>query len=58
MTPKNRLWLVAALIVFSATYALIVKKDQDLAYATALGYIAILLTVLVYLHICGRNKDG
>lgn len=56
MTPNKRLWLVAALIIFSATYAVIVKKDTSLAYAMALGYIAVLLTVLVYLHICGRNN--
>lgn len=56
MTPNKRLWLVAALIIFSATYAVIVKKDTSLAYAMALGYIAVLLTVLVYLHICGRKN--
>lgn len=59
MTPHKRLWLVAALIIFSATYAVIVTRDKSLAYASALGYIAVLLTILVYLHICGRsNKDG
>lgn len=55
MTPNKRLWLVAAVIIFSATYAVIVTRDKSMAYAMALGYIAVLLTVLVYLHICGRN---
>lgn len=55
MTPNRRLWLVAVLIVLSASYAVIVTRDRSLAYALALGYIAIMLTVIVYLHICGRS---
>jgi hypothetical protein len=43
------LWTIAVLIVFSATYAVIVKKDPGLGYAFALGYIALLLTVIVIL---------
>jgi uncharacterized membrane protein len=58
MTPVKRLWLIAGLIVLSASYAVIVKKDHDLAQLLALGYIAIMLTVLVYIHICGRDKHG
>lgn len=55
-TPSRRLWLIAVLIVLSAAYAVIVTRDKSLAYALALGYIAILLTVLVYLHIIGRRN--
>lgn len=55
MTPNRRLWLVAVLIVLSATYAVIVNRDRSLSYALALGYIAVLLTVLVYLHVVGRG---
>lgn len=58
MTPRNRLRLIAGLIVLSATYAVIVKRDPSLAQVMALGYIAIMLTILVYLHICGRHHDG
>ena len=58
MTPSNRLWLIAGLIILSAAYAVIVKRDYTMAYALALGYIAVLLTVLVYLHICGRSNRG
>jgi ABC-type uncharacterized transport system permease subunit len=47
MTPNNRLRILAILIVLSAAYAVIVKKDQGLAYAIALGYIAIMLTILI-----------
>jgi hypothetical protein len=57
MAPSKRLWLIAGLIVLSAAYAVIVKRDPGLAYGLALGYIAIMLTILVYLHICGRNHD-
>lgn len=55
-TPSRRLWLIAVLIVLSAAYAVIVKRDTSLAYALALGYIAIMLTILVYLHIAGRRN--
>lgn len=51
MTPNRRLWLIAILLIISAAYAVIVAKDQGLAYALALGYIAILLTILVILHV-------
>lgn len=47
MTPHRRLWLLAALIVISAMYAVVVEKDPELAYAVALGYIAIMLTILI-----------
>jgi hypothetical protein len=58
MTPNKRLWLIGGLLILSAAYAVIVKRDASLGAALALGYIAIMLTVLVYLHIIGgRNRD-
>lgn len=46
MTPNTRLGLLAGIIVFSAAYAVIVRKDPALASAIAAGYVAALLTVL------------
>jgi ABC-type uncharacterized transport system permease subunit len=47
MTPNKRLWFIFVLIVLSAAYAVLVKTDQSLAYAVALGYIGIMLTILI-----------
>lgn len=47
MTPANRLWALAVLIILSAAYALLVKKDPALAQVVALGYIAVMLTILI-----------
>lgn len=49
MTPNKRLFVIAVLLILSATYAVIVKRDQSLAYAVALGYIAMILTALFIL---------
>lgn len=46
MTPRARLNLLAGIIIFSAAYAVIVRKDPSLASALASGYVALLLTVL------------
>lgn len=51
MTANNRLWLIAGLIVFSAGYALLVKKDPELADNVWRIYIAIMLTTLVVLNV-------
>lgn len=51
MTPHNRLGVVAGLILISAAYAVLVKKDPDLASAVASGYVALFLTVIVLLNV-------
>lgn len=51
MTRNIRLGLIAAIIVFSAGYALLVKKDPSIAGAVATGYVALLLTVLLLLNV-------
>lgn len=51
MTPHNRLGVVAGVIVISAGYAVLVKKDPNLASAVASGYVALLLTVLFVLNV-------
>ena len=51
MTANNRLWLIAALIIISAGYALLVKKDPGIASAVASGYVALLLTAVFILNV-------
>jgi hypothetical protein len=55
MAPNRRLWLIVLLVVLSAGYAVITKQNVSLGYALAVVYIAILIKVLLYLHICGRR---
>lgn len=50
MTPKTRLSWVGAVIVVSAFYALLVKKDPDVASAVAMGYVALFLTAFVLIE--------
>lgn len=47
MTPKTRLRIVAGLLVLSSIYAWLVGYDPILARTVALGYIALMLTLLV-----------
>ena len=54
MTANNRLWVIAGLIILSAGYAVLVKKDPNLAAAVASGYVAILLTVFLVINIWKR----
>lgn len=51
MTPSNRLWLIAVIIIISAGYAVLVKKDPELAAAIASGYVALLATAVVLLNV-------
>lgn len=51
MNPRLRLWICAAMILLSALYAVLVSKDLELAKAAALGYIAVMLTLLVIINV-------
>jgi len=51
MTPPNRLLVVAGLIILSAAYALLVKKDPDIAQAISSGYVAVALTAILLLNV-------
>ena len=50
MTPNTRLSLIAGIIIVSAAYAVVVRKDPSVASAIAAGYVAILVTVLSLVH--------
>jgi hypothetical protein len=51
MKPSLRLFLCVAMILISAGYSVLVIKDIDVAKAIALGYIALMLTILVIVNI-------
>lgn len=51
MNPRLRLWLCAGMILLSAIYAVLVSKNVELAKAAALGYIAVMLTVIVIINV-------
>jgi len=51
MTPKYRLVLIVLVIVGSAAYAVLVKKDPATASAIAVGYVALLVSVITLIQI-------
>lgn len=51
MTPKTRLRLIVGLLALSTIYALLVGWNPELARAVAVGYIALMLTVLVLIQL-------
>lgn len=54
MTPRHRLILCAVMILISASYAVLVAKNLELAKAVALGYIAVMLTLIAIINIWKR----
>lgn len=51
MRPNARLLLCAIMILGSASYAVLVKKDPEIASAVALGYVALILTIFVLVQV-------
>lgn len=51
MSPRLRLWLCVTVILVSSSYAVLVNKNVELAKAVALGYIAVVLTLLAVVKI-------
>lgn len=51
MKLGTRLALVAVVIIGSACYAILIAKSPELGRTVALGYIAILLTILVTVNL-------
>jgi hypothetical protein len=56
MTANTRLAVCAVVIILSAVYALILEQDQGLAEAVALGYIAVVLTLMFILNVWKRSE--
>lgn len=54
MRPKTRLLMVAFIIVMSAAYAVLVKRDPSVASAIAVGYVALLVTIITAIQIWRR----
>lgn len=51
MTPKTRLKLIAGLLALSTIYALLVSISPEFARIVAVGYIALMLTILVLIQL-------
>lgn len=54
MTPRTRLAMLAGVILISAAYALLVKKDPQVASAIASGYVALMVTIFLLVHVWRR----
>lgn len=57
MGPNARLRWSIFMIVFSASYAMLIVEDRDLAEVVAVGYIALLLTVFAIVNIWKKHHD-
>lgn len=57
VNARTRLILCAVVVVGSVVYAILLASDLNLASAVALGYVAILLTILVAIE-WGKKKYG
>lgn len=54
MNPRLRLWACVVMILVSAGYAVLVAKNLEIAKAVALGYIALMLTLIVIVNLWKR----
>lgn len=55
MSPRTRLVLCFGMILISALYGLIISANPRVASSIALGYIALLLTVLAVVNVFKRS---
>jgi hypothetical protein len=55
VSANKRLWLLFFLVVVSAGYAVLIKKDPNLANSIASLYVAFLLTLLTINYIGSRT---
>ena len=55
MRPNTRLLWIAIMIVGSAGYGVLVKKDPDVAQAGMLGYIGLVLTIFVFVSLWRKD---
>lgn len=51
MRPNARLLWIAIMILGSASYGVLVKKDPNVASAVALGYVGLILTIFVVVQV-------
>jgi uncharacterized membrane protein len=58
MKPSTRLIWCAVIIVGSAIYGLLIAYNPRVATAIMVGYIALLLTILLSIHVWKRPPDG
>jgi uncharacterized membrane protein len=58
MKPSTRLIWCAVIIVGSAIYGLLIAYNPRVATAIMVGYIALLLTILVVIHVWKKPTNG
>lgn len=54
MLPKTRLYLCGFLLVISALYASLIAVNTAVATAVALGYVAVVVTIMLALNVWRR----
>jgi hypothetical protein len=57
MKPETRLILCVTVVLASAVYAALVAIDKQLASTVGIGYVAVLLTALVAIHIGKKTHE-
>lgn len=56
LSPTARLSLVGVVLVGSALYGALISYNPRIASAVMLGYIAVLVTILVLIHVSGGKE--
>jgi hypothetical protein len=54
---NTRAFLIAALIIFSAGYASLIGQDEELARTLALGYIAVVITIILLIQVWKKPNE-
>lgn len=57
LKPSIRLALVGVILVESAVYGVLISYNPRIASAVMLGYIAVLLSLMVVIHVSGGKSD-
>lgn len=55
MRPKTRLIWCAVIIIFAASYAVLIYYNTQIARAVMLGYIGLLLTIFTAINVWKRS---
>ena len=56
MRPSVRLWWCFVIVAVSVAYTVVLTQDKDFASAIALGYIALILTILMLTQMWKKEK--
>lgn len=56
MSTSKRLWILFGIIVLSAVYAVLIKKNSSIAGTLAIVYVVLLFILLAIAHLY-RKRD-